>query len=198
MKLTIIILLIGLAIALVAQGFISKNVGDTETHAYEVIEKYDGFEIRRYEPAIFSTVALDAQTYKDLSGSGFRILAGYIFGGNERNEQIAMTSPVVMEFDEKSTMKFMVPSGYDIEDLPAPDHDGISFEREEGKFMAAITFGGWANDEKIAAHKAELTAALEREGIAHTGRYSYLGYNPPYQVANRRNEVVVELKEYTP
>lgn len=198
MKIAITILLAGLAIVLVAQGFISKSVGDTEIYAYEVIKKYEDFELRRYGPAIFSKVDLDSDSYKEVSSSGFRILAGYIFGGNERDEKIAMTSPVVMDFDEKSTMKFMVPSGYELDDLPAPNHKGISFEKEEGKIMAAVTFGGWASDEKIAQHKAELKSALEREGIAHIGRYSYLGYNPPYQMTNRRNEVVVEIEDYTP
>lgn len=179
-----------------AQAFISKSVGDTEEHKYEVIKKYPEFEIRRYEPAVFSTVMLEAESYKETSGSGFRTLAGYIFGGNERNERIAMTSPVVMEFGDKSKMKFMVPGGYEIDSLPDPDNKNIKFESEGVKIMAAVRFGGWANDEKIKEHEAKLAAALEAEGIAHSGKFSYLGYNPPYEVVNRRNEVVTELIDY--
>jgi len=179
-----------------AQAFISKSVSDTEQYKYEVIKKYPDFEIRRYEPAVFSTIILDAESYKETSGSGFRTLAGYIFGGNERKESIAMTSPVVMEFGDKSKMKFMVPSGYHVDSLPDPDNKNIRFETEGPKVMAAIRFGGWANDEKIKEHEEKLSAALKAEGIAHTGKFSYLGYNPPYEVVNRRNEVVTELVGY--
>jgi len=38
-----------------------------------------------------------------------------------------------------------------------------------------------------------LKATLEKHQIAYTGPFSYLGYNPPYQLVNRRNEVVVKV-----
>jgi hypothetical protein len=34
---------------------------------------------------------------------------------------------------------------------------------------------------------------LDSEGISHTDNFIYLGYNPPYQLINRLNEVVVEV-----
>jgi hypothetical protein len=34
------------------------------------------------------------------------------------------------------------------------------------------------------------------KGIQHTGEFTYLGYNPPYQAVNRRNEVIVTLVNY--
>ena len=60
--------------------------------------------------------------------------------------------------------------------------------------MAAITFGGWANDEKIAEYKQKLIAALNVEGIKHNNRFYFLGYNPPFEVFNRKNEIIVELE----
>jgi hypothetical protein len=41
-----------------------------------------------------------------------------------------------------------------------------------------------------------LKANLKANGLSYTGKFSYLGYNPPYQVIGRRNEVVVELVEF--
>jgi hypothetical protein len=61
------------------------------------------------------------------------------------------------------------------------------------KTVAAITFGGWADDTKIKKYK-EIKAALDAEGITYTNRFYYLGYNPPFEVFNRRNEVIVELQ----
>jgi len=34
--------------------------------------------------------------------------------------------------------------------------------------------------------------------LENTGNFEYLGYNPPYQMVNRRNEVIVELVNFDP
>jgi hypothetical protein len=62
------------------------------------------------------------------------------------------------------------------------------------KKMAAITFGGWANDKKIEQYKAKLISVLAENNIKHNNTFSVLGYNPPYEVLFRRNEIIVELK----
>ena len=105
-----------------------------------------------------------------------------------------MTSPVAMSLDDSMTMMFMVPKKYNKESLPEPNASQIEIREEPAKRVAAISFGGWADDEKIKRYKDKLIAALAAEGIAHTGRFSLLGYNPPYEVINRKNDVIVELK----
>lgn len=55
----------------------------TEEQKHTVILKEKDFEIRFYPSATVATINSNAKTYKDLSGPGFRKLAGYIFGGNE-------------------------------------------------------------------------------------------------------------------
>jgi hypothetical protein len=62
--------------------------------------------------------------------------------------------------------------------------------------MAAIRFSGWANDEKIKHYTNLLKAALEKENIVHTNTFNFFGYNPPYELVNRRNEIAVELAHY--
>lgn len=104
-----------------------------------------------------------------------------------------MTSPVAMSLEDSMTMMFMVPEKYSKETLPRPNQSDISFHEEPAKTVAAITFGGWADDEKIEKYKAQLTAALDDEGIAYTNHFYFLGYNAPYEVFNRKNEVIVEL-----
>ena len=180
-----------------AQVLISQSTKDIEQYKYTVIKSYDDFEVRQYEEAIFSSVDLNSKSYRDNSGSGFRVLAGYIFGGNERNEEIAMTSPVAMKLgDNTQKMSFMVPSSYKMESLPTPNNDNIYFEEKKACVMAAVRFGGWANDEKITFHKEKLEKALKKMGLKHNGNFSYFGYNPPYEMTNRRNEVVVELIDF--
>jgi hypothetical protein len=93
-------------------------------------------------------------------------------------------------------MLFKVPSSYTLNELPQPNNSIINFEKKDEKVMAAIRFDGWASDEKIKKHTALLKEALAKEKINHKNSFSYLGYNPPYEVFNRRNEIVVELIEF--
>ena len=199
MKATSIIFLV-VAILIVAfiilQAFVSRSTSQTETVAYKVLQSYDEFEIRSYPKVNYSSVAMVKQSYKDVSGSGFRVLAGYIFGGNEENKSIAMTTPVAMEMGDTMRMKFIIPKEYEISDLPKPNDSNIQFESESEKIIAAITFSGWANDEKLAQKQQELIDLLASKGIQHTGKFIFLGYNPPYQMTNRRNEMTVELIDY--
>ena len=146
---------------------------------------------------MFTSVQLSGNTYKDASSKGFSILAGYIFGGNDKNEKIAMTSPVAMSLQDSMTMMFMVPKKFNKETLPQPNQSQIQFQEEPAKTVAAITFGGWANDEKIEKYKQILKSALDAEGITHTNRFYFLGYNPPFEVFNRKNEIIVELESET-
>lgn len=178
----------------VIQLFAFKSQRNIETYPYVVNKKYDTFEIRSYEATLFTSVKLSTKGYKNSSSKGFSILAGYIFGNNERNEKISMTSPVTMSLEDSMTMMFMVPKELKKEMLPKPDQSLIEFKEEPAKTVAAINFNGWANDKKIEKFKQQLKSALDAEGISYSNRFYFLGYNAPYEVFNRKNEVIVELQ----
>ena len=173
--------------------FAKKSQQGIETYPYTVLKTYDGFEIRQYESRLFTSVKLTSNDYSKVSSKGFSILAGYIFGGNETNEKIAMTSPVAMSLDDSMTMMFMVPKDSENK-LPKPNDNQIQFKEEPAKKVAAITFGGWANQEKIDQYKTQLIEALKAQNIAFTDQFYFLGYNAPYETSNRRNEVIVVLE----
>jgi hypothetical protein len=105
-----------------------------------------------------------------------------------------MTSPVTMSLEDSMTMMFMVPKGMDQENLPVPNESKIKIKQESEKTVAAMQFGGWANNEKIELYKQKLITALATEGISHHERFYFYGYNAPYEIFNRRNEIVVELR----
>jgi hypothetical protein len=172
-------------------GMSSRN--KIETYPYTVKKVYDDFEIRDYEASLFTSVKMNTNDYNKASSSGFRVLAGYIFGGNDKNEKIAMTSPVAMSLEDSMTMMFMVPRSLTRDELPKPNSESINFEEVPAKKVAAIQFGGWANSKKIEKYKQKLLKALDLEGIAYTDRSFFLGYNPPYDLVDRRNEVIIEL-----
>ncbi len=193
MKTLIISVIVLTIIGTLFFAFVKNN----ETYKYKVIEKYDNFEVRKYDPAIFTSVELDSGNYKSVSSKGFGILAGYIFGGNQKEEKIAMTTPVTMDLKDTMTMRFLVPSKYSKEDLPKPNNEDIIFEEMPERIVAAIRFSGWADDEKIEKHRKQLEESLEKEGLEHTGGFTFMGYNAPFDPINRRNEVMVELVDYS-
>jgi len=194
MKIVIIILIVILLAFIFVQLYFIRAQRNIETYTYKVKKKYDLFEIRTYEATLFTSVKLSTKGYKNSSSKGFSILAGYIFGNNDRNEKIPMTSPVSMSLEDSMTMMFMVPKEFNKDMLPKPNQPGIEFKEEPAKTFAAIRFSGWANDTKIEKYKQNLKTALDAEGISYTNRFYFFGYNAPYEVFNRINEVLVELQ----
>lgn len=194
MKILTIILVILTVLFAISQVWAQSQVSGIEEYPYTILQDLGDVEIRKYEQANFIYATMDAASYEQSSGKGFGILAGYIFRGNDRQQKIAMTSPVEMEMNEQITMKFLIPAQYKMEDMPKPDNVQVQFKTEAERTMAAITFGGFADDAKIEYHKEKLLNRLAVEGIAHTGQWSFMGYDPPFKLYNRRNEVVVELE----
>lgn len=194
MKVILIIVGVVVAIFIAIQVFAMSTQSNIESYPYVVVKKYDTFEVRDYEASLFTSVKLPYKKYEEASSKGFSILAGYIFGGNEGNKKIAMTSPVAMSLEDSMTVMFMVPKEMKKETMPKPNTSQIEFKEEPAKTVAAITFGGWSSDEKIKTHKQLLIDALDAEGIVYTNHFFFLGYNPPFDMVNRRNEVIVELE----
>jgi hypothetical protein len=166
----------------------------TEEQKYSTVHKYRDFEIRFYPSATIATISSNAKTYRDLSGPGFRQLAGYIFGGNETNAKISMTSPVQMNInDSVSTMSFVMPSAYTKESLPRPNDPNVHIKNTEDEYVAVIRFGGYASDKDLKYYSEKLQNLLKEKGIASFGNYRFLGYNPPFQFIGRRNEIIVAV-----
>ncbi len=193
MKIIAILFVIIVIAVVIVQVYFVFGQRNIETYPYEVKKKYERFEIRSYEATLFTTVKLSTKGFKNSSSKGFSMLAGYIFGNNERNEKISMTSPVSMSLEDSTTMMFMVPKKLNKEMLPKPNQSGIEFKIEPAKTLAAIRFSGWANDAKIEKYKQELKAALKKEGIQYSDKFYFFGYNAPFEIFNRKNEVLVEI-----
>lgn len=194
MKIFIIILVFGILLIVLIQAFRIIPIFKTEEQKYSLVHKYKKFEIRYYPSATIATIYSSAKTYKDLSGPGFQKLAGYIFGGNEANTKISMTTPVQMDInDSVSTMSFVMPSGFTIENLPGPNDPDVKIKSTSDEYVAAIRFSGYASDEDLKLYSEKLHNLLQENGIAHRGNYRFLGYNPPFQFVGRRNEIIVAV-----
>jgi hypothetical protein len=194
MKIILIIFSIIVILFVITQLFFLNSQRNIETYSFKVIDTYETIEIRQYEASLFTSVQMPSNNYRKTSSKGFSVLAGYIFGGNDKEEKIAMTSPVAMSLKDSTTMLFLVPKKYTRDNLPVPNDSSIEFKDIPEKKVAAISFGGWANDLKIAAFKKNLITALNSKGIEYTDNFYFLGYNAPMEVFNRKNEIIVELK----
>lgn len=180
---------------LIIQSITIMASAKTEEQKYKVVQSEKDFEIRFYPSATLATVYSSARSYRELSGNGFRTLAGYIFGGNGSDTRISMTSPVHMDINNsKSSMSFVMPSSYNMENLPKPNDSDVKLEKTDDEYVAAIRFSGYASDIDIKSYSEKLRTLLNENGIAYYGNFRFLGYNPPYQFFGRRNEIIVSVK----
>jgi hypothetical protein len=194
MKTLIIVVVIAIFIVVIFQSFTLISANKTEEQKYTVILKDKDFEIRFYPSATVATIISDAKTYQDLSGPGFRKLAGYIFGGNETNTSISMTSPVHMDInDSVSSMSFVMPSAYNEANLPKPNDPDVIIHSTADEYVAVLRFGGFASDKDLVYYTGKLQEILRERGITPTGHARFLGYNPPYQLVDRRNEIIIPV-----
>lgn len=163
-----------------------------ETPEYRVINKIENIEIREYPDLLIASTYMGS-SYSSNSGNGFRKVAGYIFGANERNEKISMTSPVMVELSDTMKMSFIMPSGYKINNLPRPDNRDVVIESQGKRTLAVISYSGYSNDEKMKKYSKVLQDILNKNKIAYKGEFLFFGYNPPYRLINRTNEIAIEL-----
>lgn len=185
---TVMLLLVGLVMLLFA-----FKTGEIETPDYKVIKTIGEVEIRKYPKMVVAQTQLQDTIMDKSMNSGFRTIAGYIFGGNDSNQKIAMTAPVVVKMGDTATMYFVMPKQYKKDELPRPVSGRVKILEEGEKTLAVITYGGFSSAEKVEAHRQKLANLLSQQQIKTVGPYMYMGYNAPWDVIKRRNEVAVEV-----
>ncbi len=177
-----------------------------------LVEKRDGYTIRAYSGYIVAEVEVDGDVRTALN-SGFRQLAGYIFGGNtsktsikmtvpvmdtrKSSESIAMTAPVMdtVSSSGKHIVAFTLPSKYTLESLPKPDNANIRFRQVAPSRRAILQYTWYATESRVTTKKQLLTELLVRDGFKIHGEIISAQYNPPLSFPLlRRNEVMVEVE----
>ena len=188
---------VAFVLLLMSQLFMAYRTARIESPKYEIIKSFENFEIRNYDAMVLAQTKMNSNVYEESSSMGFKTIANYIFGGNKDNQKIAMTSPVIMEMGESSKMSFVMPKEHSFESLPEPNSESVELIQMQPKTYAVLEFTGFANDNKIQKHSKRLLQFLKSERLTPVGNMKYLGYNPPWQVLGRTNEVAVEVR-YSP
>jgi hypothetical protein len=182
-----------IVLGVVIFSIVSFTSKDIETPDYKVLKTIDEVELRLYPKMVVAKTSLSDKSFENQGSNGFRTIANYIFGGNEKNQKIAMTAPVVMEMSDSATMYFVMPKQYKKEELPNPSSKNVQIVEEAPKTLAVISYGGYSSDKKIEKHQKELMQVLMKNNIKTKGAFMYMGYNAPWDVINRKNEVAIEV-----
>ena len=180
-----------------------------EEPAFTLAAKDGTFELRDYAPMIVAEVAVTGDQ-QEASRTGFRLLAGYIFGGNRTRSRIAMTAPVTkIAQGQKIAMtapvtqiagagewivRFAMPSTYAMADLPVPSDPAVTLRALPAARLAVLRFSGLAGETRVAAMTGQLRAMVKARGLVPAGPASIARYNPPWTPwFLRRNEVMVPV-----
>jgi hypothetical protein len=201
--------LLGLLFAVTVFGGPAMAV---EEPAYTVVLHENEFELRDYPKLVVAEVKV-AGGRNSAAYKGFRLLAGYIFGGNTRRQDIAMTAPVIQtpsqifpmtapvvqtEADGAWIIRFTMPSRYALEALPKPDNPEVRLTVAPATRMAVIRFSGLIHEGVVAVKSQALTAFIKAQKLRAVGPPSLAQYDPPWTLwFLRRNEIMIPVDAAT-
>ena len=168
-----------------------------ETPQHKLIKKVGNFEIRSYAEMVVARTSVNSD-YKESTLTGFRRIAGYIFGDNDKEMKIPMTAPVISDCPSSNEkpyeILFVMPKEHSLEDLPKANTELISIEKESLGEVAVWVFGGWATETRSLNYQKKLLEFISNEGLKHKGNFMISQYNSPWTLPPfRKNEAMVRI-----
>ena len=180
-----------------------------EEPPFTLVTQEGDFEVRDYPALVVAEVTVTGDQ-KESANKGFRLLAGYIFGGNVPKQSIAMTAPVAQQrAGDKIAMtapvvqtpqngawvvRFTMPRSYTLATLPKPNDPAVRLREVAAARFAVVRFSGWANQTDFDTKAAALHEFIKAHHLRAAGPPSLAQYNPPWTLwFARRNEVMIPL-----
>jgi hypothetical protein len=207
--------LVGLARGIVgAVGAVAGVRHGTEEPTYAAEQVTSRVEIRHYGPRVAAETSVTAGEVAARS-AGFRRLAGYIFGGNQDREKIAMTAPVAQQdggargqripmtapVSESAAgngdwlIRFFMPAGKSLDSLPRPNDQAVQLVAVPAETVAVRRFSGSTSAQAVARETAKLRRALDEAGFEPIGVPVAWFYDPPWTLpVLRRNEIAIPVE----
>lgn len=186
----------------------------TPEPSWHMVQKDNDIEVRDYQPMIVAEVTATGERYAAIN-AGFRILAGYIFGGNSTREKIemtapvtqiaggqtiAMTAPVIQQATndpDQWIVRFVMPATFTLDSLPIPHDASIKFLAIPAYRAVVIRFSGFNTDSNLSSHLQVLQDWIKVNKLAVSGPVFYAFYDPPWTLPFlRRNEIMMKLSEH--
>eukprot|EP01037_Dinobryon_pediforme_P010135 gene10135-10203_t len=200
--------------ALIGLAVIGTWAMAVEEPKFTVSLRDGAFEVRDYPAVVVAEVTVSGDQ-KAAVRQGFGLLAGYIFGGNTRQQRIAMTAPVAQQPAAKApagetvavtapvtqipsgnawVVRFTMPSQYTLATLPNPADKRVMLRQVAPARFAVVRFSGVATQSSLTAKAAELAAFAHKRGLQTVGPAALAQYDPPWTLwFMRRNEVLIQL-----
>jgi hypothetical protein len=180
-----------------------------EEPAYEVTRRIGDVEVRHYAPYVVAEVRVTGSA-NAAGNQAFRILAGYIFGGNKDRQKLPMSAPVTQRSDGTRLpmtapvtqspvsggylVQFVLPRALALAAAPEPLDPRITLRQEPARDVAVIRYSGFWSDANYEQHLALLQQTLRSVGQVWTGEPVYARYNAPFVPwFLRRNEIWLQL-----
>ncbi len=178
--------------------------GGLESPDFVLVEKDGDFEVRDYPSFRIAGTSMPEDVDE---GRSFRVLAGYIFGGNKAEESMAMTAPVIQQYGAgeglpsagsdpsgSTRMAFVMPAARSLDELPQPNSGAVELAEVDWGLMAAVRFSGRGRLARFHAAEKRLRAWMSGQGVAARGEVLYAQYNSPSAFPPlRRNEVLIPV-----
>ena len=183
----------------------------TERPLFTVVKHFDSFEVREYPGLLLAETTVDGDR-DDASSAGFRLLAGYIFGGNKGSKSIAMTAPVTQTEgqtiamtapvtqtaagDKRWVIQFTMPASFtSLEQLPTPNNPAVTLRAIPKRTVAVIVYSGVWSEALYAKQLAKLHEGIVNAGLQPRGRAMFARYDPPWKPwFLRTNEIQIEVQ----
>jgi hypothetical protein len=169
-----------------------------DTAPYEVLQKFEDIEVRKYPALIVATVS------GPRGDSEFRHLFSYITGNNRTNHKIAMTAPVITServdmtapvISDSETMSFVMPKDYTMDTIPEPLDPQVRIRELPARKVATVRFKGRAGERSVEQETELLLCEAKKAGLTTVGDPFLMRYNSPFTPGFlRRNEVGIEVR----
>jgi hypothetical protein len=191
-----------------AAGNIVGIRSGTEEPQYSSRPLTASVQIRQYSSRVAAETTVLADDDQARS-EGFRRLAGYIFGKNQRQAKISMTAPVAQQSDTiamkapvsqlssptgGSIIRFYMPAKWTLASLPTPGDESIRLTEVPAETLAVLRFSGDRSAAAVAKRTDELLNTLRDSNIKTSGDPQAWFYDPPWTLScARRNEIAVPI-----
>ncbi len=181
-----------------------------EEPRFETVMQQGAFEVRRYAPYMVAEVQVTGD-FEQAGGRAFRLLANYIFGGNQGQREMAMTAPVIQAparpmkmamtapvtqtaSDGGWRVQFVLPSDITPANAPVPNNPRVTVREEPARTLAVVRYSGMWTAANYAEHVAMLKDSAEKAGLRLQGEPVLSRFNGPLTLPFlRRNEVWMEV-----
>ena len=169
---------------------------DLEEPKFEILHEYKGFEIRKYVDTIQARVS-SPDSEEVNSSIHFRQIANYIFGNNDKSQNISMTAPVhTWNQNNETLMAFTMPSKFKLSELPKPNGKNVQLINVEGKIVAVLKFSWFSGIARTKKLTQKLQNLIKAEGLKQNGKPKLAVYDNPMTTLpfTRRNEIHLPIE----